>query len=411
MAGESPSGGGGSLLSAIGGKIAGGFARYFSNRNNPSFQEAGRLLGAHEVLNKPPLAPVVPQLPTIEQVTQPVTRSQPQRGTPRKGKTKPKRNELWANTLFYFQQAYLDAVAPGGMPGRLPMRPMARPPQWVARAPGAPSTQRGFVNPGGLARARAAAITSEAARNTEMNRRLDMVRDAERRLGRPLTQQEFEAWDSRYSLDQRAEFDPKWGEELEPAVMPGGEQLEPVKVPKREKFSDLYPVEVPQRVKYGQPGAGTTTANKSRAGSGPGTATPSTNRVPATAGGAMPGTGKTGGRTSTTRSTAGSTVLSLDALLSPLLRSLTRRTPSVRRAASTAGATSPGTGTNPGTQPAPDPSLNWGGFYAGSATKTDECRCPRKRSRPRTPRNVCWKGSYIETATGLKKTRREQIPC
>jgi len=210
------------------------------------------------------------------------------------------------------------------------------------------------------------------------------------------------------------EFDPKWGEELEPAVSPGG--LEPVQVPKREKFSDLYPVEVPERVKYGQPGSqpGTGSAkDQLRAGSRSGAAMPGTGRN--TGSGTRPGTSRapTSRRTpGIPRTTAGAPVVSLDALLSPVLRSLTRRTAPVRNARAGIGATSPGTGTRPGTapqtQPQPDPLMN----YPGRRTSTDECECPKKKkSKPRTPRSQCWKGSYIETAKGLKKTRREQVPC
>jgi len=44
----------------------------------------------------------------------------------------------------------------------------------------------------------------------------------------------------------------------------------------------------------------------------------------------------------------------------------------------------------------------------------DNCDCSkgkRKESKPRKARSECWKGSYIETAKGLKKTRREQVSC
>jgi len=42
-----------------------------------------------------------------------------------------------------------------------------------------------------------------------------------------------------------------------------------------------------------------------------------------------------------------------------------------------------------------------------------KCRCPtkRKKSGPRKRRSICYKGSYTETATGLRKHKREQVPC
>lgn len=45
-------------------------------------------------------------------------------------------------------------------------------------------------------------------------------------------------------------------------------------------------------------------------------------------------------------------------------------------------------------------------------TTTKECECEeRKKPKPRQPRAECWKGSYVETAFGLRKQRRELVPC
>lgn len=35
----------------------------------------------------------------------------------------------------------------------------------------------------------------------------------------------------------------------------------------------------------------------------------------------------------------------------------------------------------------------------------------RKKGKPRGPRTVCYSGSYTETATGLSKRKRKQVPC
>jgi len=42
----------------------------------------------------------------------------------------------------------------------------------------------------------------------------------------------------------------------------------------------------------------------------------------------------------------------------------------------------------------------------------DKCNCPRPKTRKkRTPRSECWKGTYIEKATGISKTRRVPVDC
>lgn len=45
---------------------------------------------------------------------------------------------------------------------------------------------------------------------------------------------------------------------------------------------------------------------------------------------------------------------------------------------------------------------------------TAKCKCPKPKKRksgPRKKRTVCYKGSYVETASGLRKRKREQVPC
>jgi len=49
-----------------------------------------------------------------------------------------------------------------------------------------------------------------------------------------------------------------------------------------------------------------------------------------------------------------------------------------------------------------------------SRTSTKDCECEKekkKERKPRQPRRECWKGSYVETAFGLRKQRRELVPC
>jgi len=52
--------------------------------------------------------------------------------------------------------------------------------------------------------------------------------------------------------------------------------------------------------------------------------------------------------------------------------------------------------------------MTWAGLWP---TDNDKCKCTKTKGKPRKPRSTCYKGSYIETAQGLKKTRREQVPC
>jgi len=41
----------------------------------------------------------------------------------------------------------------------------------------------------------------------------------------------------------------------------------------------------------------------------------------------------------------------------------------------------------------------------------DRCKQQRKKRAQRKARTECWRGTYIERATGLSKTRREKVPC
>jgi len=42
----------------------------------------------------------------------------------------------------------------------------------------------------------------------------------------------------------------------------------------------------------------------------------------------------------------------------------------------------------------------------------DKCKCPpKKKGKPRQPRTECWGGTYVETATGLRKTKRRRVAC
>lgn len=52
--------------------------------------------------------------------------------------------------------------------------------------------------------------------------------------------------------------------------------------------------------------------------------------------------------------------------------------------------------------------------FAVPSPAAAKCKCPKPKRKPRGPRKrraVCYKGSYVETATGLRKRKREQVPC
>jgi len=51
------------------------------------------------------------------------------------------------------------------------------------------------------------------------------------------------------------------------------------------------------------------------------------------------------------------------------------------------------------------------GYTPPYSTRTDNCDCKPKKRKPAKPRTVCYKGSYVEKARGLTKTKRETVPC
>jgi len=59
------------------------------------------------------------------------------------------------------------------------------------------------------------------------------------------------------------------------------------------------------------------------------------------------------------------------------------------------------------------PYLETGSGYSGlTGSLEDTCRQLRKQKRkPKKRRNVCYRGTYTETQTGLQKRKKERIPC
>lgn len=55
---------------------------------------------------------------------------------------------------------------------------------------------------------------------------------------------------------------------------------------------------------------------------------------------------------------------------------------------------------------------SWPQTEPATSSKCKPCKCKKPKKRgPRKARSVCYKGSYTETATGLRKHKRTRVPC
>jgi len=62
--------------------------------------------------------------------------------------------------------------------------------------------------------------------------------------------------------------------------------------------------------------------------------------------------------------------------------------------------------------PSTNVSSYFSGYGGGTPTKTKACSCAKpKKRKPKQPREVCYGGTYTETATGLVKRKRRRVPC
>lgn len=59
----------------------------------------------------------------------------------------------------------------------------------------------------------------------------------------------------------------------------------------------------------------------------------------------------------------------------------------------------------------PFPLTAVGSAGVGSRTCPPGCRPEPKKRKPRGKRTVCYQGTYTETASGLRKTKRRKVPC
>lgn len=169
------------------------------------------------------------------------------------------------------------------------------------------------------------------------------------------------------------------------------------------------PQPVTQAEPVAMPGTGDAPAQQVHPGPRP---APATAGAPGSAGSAQKPASQprnAGARARVALPNLGASVLPVDALLAYALGSLSRRSNNARQTSQFPSAATPGArpgygytlaqGLNAGTQP-------------GLAYDLDKCKCKKKKqSAPRKPRTECWKGSYVETSSGTRKTRRERVPC
>jgi hypothetical protein len=52
----------------------------------------------------------------------------------------------------------------------------------------------------------------------------------------------------------------------------------------------------------------------------------------------------------------------------------------------------------------------FGGTPGKVGSKTCECK-PKRKKKPKVPRQICYTGTYTERADGLTKLKRRKVPC
>jgi hypothetical protein len=100
----------------------------------------------------------------------------------------------------------------------------------------------------------------------------------------------------------------------------------------------------------------------------------------------------------------------LSPALAPLLRSRSQGSPKKRAGLTDSNLPSVGSILNPQQAPVVQQALQ--PMTAAAGKKCKPCAAKkRKKAGPRKLRAICYKGSYTETAKGLSKRKREQVPC
>lgn len=251
--------------------------------------------------------------------------------------------------------------------------------------PGSRSTQRGAVSLSGL----------------KPQGTVEPFQELMQRQFRPGGRSDFERL-----LDQPLRPAPAKPARVQPVTSP--HQPAPVRAPASMPGGVSPPPATPgaPSVTSSTAGTGLDPAQPVRPGPRPATATPGTGGLPGTAAGSAPRAPSASPGT-VARPAAGAARLPADALLGYPLGFLLSRSSDLGKAPRSARAADPAPAGRPRTSV---PTLT---SPAGSPPGDTRCTCTKsgKPRKPRKPRTTCYVGTYTETATGLRKVRREQVPC
>jgi len=188
-----------------------------------------------------------------------------------------------------------------------------------------------------------------------------------------------------------------------PVTMPGGAPQPKPKAP--DTRTQEYPGSEPATERTRSPAT-----KPVYPGPGPAAPAPSPSRVPGPVGPSTAKPGKTGTGAPVAKPRVGTPGLSVESLLTDALGYLTRRSPASSKASRNAF---PGLATTgkPAPRTEPKPLTAYAPGYADPTNDQCDCESKKKPRMPRQPRSQCWTGTYTETKTGLRKARREQVPC
>jgi len=366
----------------MGGKLLAGIIRGNRTTNQAgidAFRERART-----TLNTaaPPAPAAPPPTTAVEPSSPPPTRNEPKRGRAKKAK----KRSAWQNFLDGYEKLapWINSAPIGGMPGRSPgrMSPTAR----MSGGPSRPSMQRGSFSTAEVLQPKPAARPRRTAapggRSYTSSRRKGVRATGPGARAAP-----------------RVSSATQLNDDLSPVEVPQRERytdLQPIEVPERERYTGLDPVEVPNRRKYGnspgaQPGSGTNSPGRK-----PGVA-----RNPSPV--ALPGVGTVA---RTRPSAASIRIGQFEIPIEPIIRAVTTRKPPqrARQASDPRPGISPEPVLTPGSNPFEQVS------YAYDYDK--KCRCPKKKaSKPRQPRTECRSGTYKQTARGVTYRPSKIIPC
>jgi hypothetical protein len=68
-------------------------------------------------------------------------------------------------------------------------------------------------------------------------------------------------------------------------------------------------------------------------------------------------------------------------------------------------------GNRPGLSPRPAALTQTQALRVPSDPTRCNCSTTKPKRKPKKPRDVCYRGTFVETRSGLAKVRKEKIPC